>query len=221
MHTGRVSGVNHPRWNHVLFDLDGTLVNTIDLIVASFQHAHQEVLAETVDRATISTWIGRTLPDIYSAWPDHTQQLWDCYVEFNLANLERLQTSFDHMTELVTELAESGVRIGVATSKARPAAERSLAAAQLDDRVELLATLTDTEHHKPHPAPLLHSLQKWDNPTGAVYVGDAVVDIHAARATGIDSVAVTWGAGDEGVLRAAQPTAVASTVDELRRVLLG
>ncbi|MEL4357753.1 MULTISPECIES: HAD family hydrolase [unclassified Luteococcus] len=211
-----------PRWQTVVFDLDGTLCNTIDLILASFDHAHREVLGEQLDPQVARGWIGRTLPDIYAAWPDQAEALRASYLDFNLANLERLQTSFDGIAELLTELREAGVVLGIATSKQRTSADRSLAASGLTGLVPVVSSMGETTHHKPHPEPIQHALAGLGaDSADAVYVGDAVVDVQAAQAAGISQIAVTWGAGDRTELMLANPTATVDSVDELARVLLG
>lgn len=211
-----------PRWQTALFDLDGTLCNTIELIVASFQHTHREVLGLELAREEALGWIGRTLMDIYAPWGERQQSLVDCYLQFNLANLERLQTRYDGIAELLDSLRAAGVCVGVATSKRRHSAERSLAAAGLTDLAPLVAAMDDTQQHKPHPAPIRYALERMGAaPQTSVYIGDAVVDVQAAKAAGVAQIAVTWGAGDRTDLMLEEPTAVTDSVDELARWLLG
>lgn len=206
-----------------IFDLDGTLVDTIDLIVASFQQTHRDVLGRELAREAVLPWIGRTLVDIYAVEaPEHAQELHDRYIEWNLAHLEELQRTYDGIAALLADLRGAGVPVAVATSKRRHSAQRSLAAAHLTDAVDVLVGLEDTVRHKPDPAPVLRALDLLGaDAEGAVYVGDAVADIQAAHVAGVASVAVLWGAGEEDALRAAAPEHVAATVAELRAVLLG
>ncbi len=211
-----------PAFQTVIFDLDGTLCDTIALIEASFEHAHREVLGETVDPAVVRTWIGRTLVDIYAAWPEHQQELVDSYIRFNLAHLEELQTNYDGIPELLHDLVAAGLRIGVATSKRREAAVRSLKASGVDGTIDVLCAMEDTTEHKPSPEPLLKALAiAGGEPATSAYVGDALVDVQAAQAAGMAAVAVTWGAGDRTDLLLASPAAACDSVDDLRRVLLG
>ncbi len=92
----------------------------------------------------------------------------------------------------------------------------------MDHLVDVVAGLEDTERHKPDPAPLLHGAAGLGvDPATCVYVGDAVVDVEAARAAGMGAVAVTWGAGEAGALAASGPDAVLDTVGELAAFLLG
>lgn len=209
------------RWPCVVFDLDGTVADTVGLIIASYDHALNNVLGHRPDPRQVRTWIGRTLRATFDEqWPDHVDELVDTYRTWNRANAHRLITGFPGVAELVADLAGAGVMAGVATSKGRDAAIETLALAGVD--LPVTVAMEDTTLHKPHPEPIRLALERLGATGGpAVYVGDAVVDIEAARAAGLDSIAVTWGAGEAEELAAADPTAVATSVDELRSLLLG
>lgn len=211
------------RWRWVLFDLDGTLANTIPLIIASYDHATRRILGSGTDSGEARSWIGETLRHTFhTRYPDHAQALIDAYVEFNLRQMGALIESYPGMTGLISELSAAGVGLGVATSKRRHAAELTLEHVGLGGAIAVTVAMDDTEVHKPDPTPLLLALERLGAVAAdAVYVGDAVVDVRAAEAAGMASIAVTWGAGDLDQLRAAAPTALATTVAELRALLLG
>lgn len=206
----------------MLFDLDGTLVDTIGLIIASYRHAWREVLGVELADDVIRSWIGRTLPDTVSPYgAEIGTQLQHSYVTFNRRELPRLQRNYPGIRELLADLRDAGVATGIVTSKRRPVAQQSLDVAGLDDIV-LLATLEDTATHKPDPAPIQLALATLGrSPDKAVYVGDATVDVLAARAAGCSSIAVTWGAGLPDELAATNPDALITTTGDLRSVLLG
>lgn len=212
-----------PRWRYVLFDLDGTLVDTIALIVGSYEHALRTVLGRAVDEDTVRGWIGRPLRDNFSAVdPERWEELCLAYLEWNTAHTADLLRRYDGVEAMLEALAGDGVRTGVVTSKRRESALRALELAGLSERIPLLTTMADTDVHKPHPEPLWHGLAKVGGSAAqAVYVGDAVVDIDAARAAGMDSVAVRWGSGTPEALAAAGPDVLCDTLTELTAVLLG
>jgi pyrophosphatase PpaX len=212
-----------PRWATVLFDLDGTLADTIPLIVASYQHAFRTVLAEEVEEARARAWIGRPLlPALLEERPEHGHELDRVYREWNLANTSRLIRRYGGVPEMLRALAAEGVRCAVATSKRRETAGLALDAVGIADLVNVVAALEDTTRHKPAPEPLLHAAAAMGaDPATCVYVGDAVVDVMAARAAGMAAVAVTWGAGEPGSLAASAPDAVVDTMAELTAYLLG
>jgi pyrophosphatase PpaX len=167
-------------------------------------------------------WIGQTLYGTFSSrHPERAQELVDSYVAWNAAHLTDLLEEYAGADELLKELAASGATIGVVTSKRHVSAANTLRAAGLDGDLPLLVAMEDTDVHKPNPEPLLLALARLGVKAGdCVYIGDAVVDVLAARAAGMASIAVTWGAGDRTDLLAAGPLAVVDTMDELRDQLL-
>lgn len=214
-----------PRWPYVVFDLDGTLVDTIGLIVDSYQHAFTAVLGAPEDEVLIRSWIGQPLIRAFREHsPERADELFATYVEWNHANTERLVRRYAGVDDLLADLAASGVRFAAATSKLRGAAETALRLTGLDAFLsgpQALVTLEDTAEHKPNPAPLLLAVERLGGlPAEAVYVGDAVVDVQAARAAGMAAAAVTWGAGARSDVVACEPDVVADTVEELRAALL-
>lgn len=221
--TGIHAAATTARWRTVLFDLDGTLADTIPLIVASYQHAFRTVLGEEVEEARARAWIGRPLlPALLEESPEHGHELDRVYREWNLANTADLIRRYAGVPDLLSALADAGVVTAVATSKRRTTAQIALQAVGIDGRLEVVAAMEDTPRHKPDADPLLHAAGVLSvDPADCVYVGDAVVDVLAARAAGMAAVAVTWGAGEREALAAAGPEVVLDTVDELTAYLLG
>lgn len=211
-----------PRWPSVVFDLDGTLADTIGLIVDSYQHAFATVLGATEDEAVIRSWIGQPLIRAFrERSPERADELFDTYIAWNHANTERLIRRFPGVEELLADITAAGVGVAAATSKRRGSASEALRLTGLAAHVDVLVTLEDTEDHKPDPAPLLLAVERLGGrPSEAVYVGDAVVDVEAARRAGMGAVGVTWGAGTRADLVAAGPDVVVDTVEELRAALL-
>lgn len=212
-----------PRYRCVVFDLDGTLANTIPLIIASYDHALWTILQTHPDPDEARGWIGQTLYGTFSArYPDHAEALITAYLDFNLAHLEGMTEPYQGMVELLTELAGAGVTIGVATSKRRPSAEATLRAVGLNELIPVTVGMEDTLVHKPDPAPLLLAVDRLGHsPAESAYVGDAVVDVLAAQSAGMDALAVSWGAGLRTELATAGPTVLSDTVAKLRNALLG
>lgn len=211
----------HPLRPAVVFDLDGTLVNTVPLIVASYQHAFATVLDRQVPESRILPWIGRPLIEgMREESPEHAQELYEEYSRWNLAHTQELLRTFSGALEMVTALRASGTRVAVATSKRAEPARTALDLAGFGDTVEVVIAMEDTTRHKPHPDPVLAACARLGvQPQQAFYVGDAVVDIQAGRAAGTATAAVTWGAGTAEDLRAVQPDVLADSPEDLLAAL--
>ena len=213
-----------PRFHTVLFDLDGTLADTIPLIVASYQHAFRTVLGEEIDEARARAWIGRPLlPALLEESPEHGHSLDLTYREWNLANTARLMPSALTMGLCSVLL---GLTLGsvqpMIMSTLRQTARLALEGVGIDHLIEVAAALEDTTRHKPEPDPLLHAAASLGSqPCDCVYVGDATVDVLAARAAGMAAIAVSWGAADREALAATGPDALVDTVADLTAYLLG
>lgn len=210
-----------PRWPVVLFDFDGTLADTIPLIVASYHHAIGTI-GEVADEYEVRSWIGRPLePVLEERYPGRGAELTHVYRAWNLAHHDELILAVDGMPALLDDLHAAGARTGVVSSKKGETVRLGLCAVGLDDRIDVIAGQEHTDAHKPDPSPLLYAAtQLGVAPGDCVYVGDALVDVEAARAAGMAAVAVTWGAGEIDALRSAEPDAVAADVTTLRAVLL-
>jgi pyrophosphatase PpaX len=210
------------RWPVVLFDFDGTLADSIALIVASYRHALTSVMGETAADDEVRSWIGRPLqPVLEERYPGRGAELTDVYRRWNLANHDDLIKAVDGIPELLDDLHAAGARTGVVSSKKADTVLLGLRAVGLADRIDVLAGQEETALHKPHPDPLLYAAEQLGaEPGQCVYVGDATVDVEAARAAGMAAIAVTWGAGLVPLLEAAGPDELVHDTTELRAALL-
>ena len=215
--------MSSPRWPVVIFDLDGTLVDSIGLIVASYQHAFTTVLGHPWDEAEIKTWIGQSL---YGAMqrvsPERADEIFAAYTTWNEANTERLLAVYPGIPDMLRDLAAAGVRMGIATSKRDAPALMAMQLTGIGGLIPLLVHHDSVDEHKPSPKAVLLASSMLDAEVAdCVYVGDAAVDVVAAHNAGMQSVAVRWGAGTPEAIAEAEPTVTCDTVAELRAVLLG
>ena len=118
MRAAYAGSVTSLRWPVVLFDFDGTLADTIPLIVASYRHALTSVLGEAAHDDEVRSWIGRPLqPVLEERYPGRGAELTDVYRTWNLANHDELIRTVDGIPELLDELHQAGARTGVVSSK--------------------------------------------------------------------------------------------------------
>jgi pyrophosphatase PpaX len=208
-----------------LFDFDGTLVDTTEMIFQSMRHATSSVLGrDDFSREELLANVGQPLPrqmEILDA--EKAELLLEAYRAHHEEHHDALIAEFPGVDEALHRLRTAGVRIIVVTSKRRRSVEMALEKFPgLDLVVDLFVTMEDTTEHKPHPEPLLKGLElAGDVPTEkAVYVGDSPFDVQAAKAAGLRSVAVSWGAFSEDTLREAEPDHLVPDIDAVVDVLL-
>jgi pyrophosphatase PpaX len=207
-----------------LFDFDGTLVDTTDLIYQSMRHAAGEVLGREISREVLMANVGQPLPrqmELLSA--EHAEALLDSYRLHNEENHDALIKEFPGVEESLARLRSAGVRVAVVTSKRRFSVDMALKTFPgLGKVVDQWVTMEDTTEHKPRPEPLLKGLELLGNVPRkqAAYVGDSPFDVAAAKAAGVRSVAVSWGAFSEDALRAAEPDHLVPDLDSAVDVLL-
>jgi len=208
-----------------LFDFDGTLVDTTEMIFQSMRHATTSVLGrDDLTREQLLANVGQPLPrqmELFDA--GKAELLLESYRAHHEEHHDALIAEFPGVDEALSRLRAAGVRIVVVTSKRRRSVEMALEKFPgLDLVVDRFVTVEDTEEHKPHPEPLLKGLELMgDIPKDqAVYVGDSPFDVQAAKAAGLTSVAVSWGAFSEDTLREAEPDYLVPDIDSVVNVLL-
>ncbi len=208
-----------------LFDFDGTLVDTTELIHQSLRHATGEVLGrDDIPRETLLAHVGQPLPrqmELIDA--EKAEMLLESYRLYNEEHHDALIAEFPGVEDALARLRSAGVKVAVVTSKRLLSVEMALESFPgLRKVVDRFVTMEDTTEHKPHPEPLLKGLELLGNvpKEEAVYVGDSPFDVEAAKAAGLTSVAVSWGAFSEDTLRAAEPDHLVADIDAAVDVLL-
>jgi pyrophosphatase PpaX len=209
----------------VLFDFDGTLVDTTEMIHQSMRHATSSVLGrEDIPRETLLANVGQPLPrqmELLDA--GKAELLLEAYRTHHEEHHDDLIREFPRVEESLARLRAAGTKVVVVTSKRRASVEMALDNFPgLCDVVDRFVTLEDTSEHKPHPEPLWRGLELLGGiPQERVaYVGDSPFDVQAAKAAGLTSVAVSWGAFSEDRLREAVPDHLVPDIPSAVDVLL-
>ena len=179
----------------VLFDLDGTLIDSGDLILASFRHATRTVLGRIIpDEELMANVGGHGIHAQMRQFDlDRTEELVESYRDHNLT-IYRQVRAFPGIVEQLVRLQADGRRLGVVTVKGRSTVDVTFEVIPIRPLFETVVTGDDTERHKPEPDPLLLALDRLGSRAqSAAYVGDSPFDVRAAKAAGMVAVAVGWG----------------------------
>jgi pyrophosphatase PpaX len=209
----------------ILFDLDGTLIDTTNLILRCFEHSWQNVcglehprealigtfgipLRDAMRRLMIETGDVKAAPET-KADVDLIERLLDEYRLFNFANHDAMACPFEGVEQVITELRARGYFIGVVTSKGRELAMRGLSLCSSDmivgGLIDAAIFLEDTSKHKPLPG-------------CAAYVGDSSHDMIAGRQAGVGTVAALWGPFPRHELERERPDHLAESIFELLEI---
>jgi pyrophosphatase PpaX len=208
-----------PALRTVLFDLDGTLIDSIRLILDSYHHT---LATHGLPPRSDQDWlagVGTPLAAQFAAWrddPETLQALIATYREYNLKHHDRRVTVYPGVVEVVRALREEGVATGLVTSKNRAGAVRGLTLAQLEAMMDVMVCADEVENPKPHPEPVEKAVRLLGaDPRRTLYVGDSVHDMLAGRAAGVRTAAVLWGPFGRSHLEGAQPDYWLERPDEL------
>ena len=211
------------RYRVCLFDLDGTLIDSGPIILASMRHASVTVLGREPDEELVRAAIGGPglIAQMRDLDPDRVDELVEVYRAHNEPLHDSLE-AFPDVLELLSRLKDESHRLGIVTAKRL----RTVALALdrfpvLRETTEVVIGAEDTERHKPDPAPILEALRRLGaDPEDAAYVGDSPFDIRAAKAAGVLAVAVGWGGihPDERLMHE-EPDALVHSAEELHDLL--
>ncbi|MEH7223620.1 pyrophosphatase PpaX [Bacillus sp. JJ1566] len=178
-----------------LFDLDGTLIDTNELILQSFLHTFETYFPERqFTREEILPFNGPTLHESFSSVdPDRAEEMIAEYRKFNHEKHDELVTDFPGVFETIKTLKEKGYKIGVVTTKIRNTVNMGLQLTKLDQFFDVVVTLDDVKNPKPDPEPVLLALKLLGStPEEAIMIGDNYQDILAGKNAGTKTAGVAW-----------------------------
>lgn len=207
----------------LLFDLDGTLIDTNHLILMSFQYVLREYLGREVSAAEIYPHFGEPLDRTMARYaPERAAELVQHYREYNEQRHDRLITPIPGVPEALTALRLAGVPMAVVTSKRTALARRGLQVCGLEEFFPTLVGMDATEKHKPDPEPVLEALRRMGVAPGphVLMVGDSIFDVQCGRNAGCMTAGVSWTV-NRSALEASHPDLwLESPADLVKQVLV-
>jgi pyrophosphatase PpaX len=198
-----------PPLRTVLFDLDGTLIDSVRLILDSYHHTlSQHGLPARTDEEWLKG-VGTPLTVQLAEWRDEMgtiEAMMATYREYNIKHHDRMVTVYPGVVAAVREIKALGVQTGLVTSKNRQGALRGLTLVGLEALMDVLVCADEVTNPKPHPEPVEKAVSLLGaDPAATVYVGDSVHDMHSGRAAGVRTAAALWGPFGRDHLKQSKP----------------
>jgi len=193
--------------NTLLFDLDGTLINTNNLIIASFLHTLEYYYPNNYTREDILKFIGEPLEDSFAKVDaERVDDMVTMYREYNIRMHDQLVTQFPNVYATIKRLHQEGFKLAVVTSKRLDVAKMGLSLSKLEAFFDVVIAIESVEKPKPNAEPVLKGLKLLNaRPEEALMVGDSVADIEAGKNAGTKTAGVAWSLKGVETLQKANP----------------
>ncbi|MGF7049417.1 pyrophosphatase PpaX [Paenibacillus sp. DS2015] len=202
----------------ILFDLDGTIIDTNELIISAFKNVLEGQGTSLLTREEIIPRMGLTLErqlQIFSGHDDVTPLI-QSYRSYNDIHHDEMVQPFPKVLEVIQSLHGRGIRMGVVTTKNRPGTLKVLEMFGLLEYMDAIVTVIDVKNPKPHPEPVLKAVKELgSDPLKTLMVGDSPVDIQAAKAAGVLAAGVSWSLKGEDELNKYAPDYMLHTMSDL------
>lgn len=179
----------------VLFDVDGTLLNTKQFIYSAYNHTFQVHNIPPISKDKLDEVMGKPLEECYRHFaPSYdTELLCETHRTFQTENLD-LSIPFPNTINTLDKLKESGIKTAAITTRSRRTSLHTLELASIRDKIDVVISGEDVAEKKPHPAPLLEALNQLEvAPENAIMVGDTNVDVLAGKNANTKTIGVTYG----------------------------
>ncbi|MFE8696552.1 pyrophosphatase PpaX [Cytobacillus sp. FJAT-53684] len=207
--------------NTVLFDLDGTLIDTNELIISSFLHTLGNYYPDRFKREDVIPFLGPTLKETFeSIDAEKVDEMIAVYRKFNLSQHDLLVKEFDGVFQTVQQLKEAGFKIGIVTTKVLMVVEKGLKLTKLDSLFDVIVALDHVEKPKPDPEPILKAMELLGSkPEETIMVGDNSHDILGGKNAGTKTAGVAWSVKGKEFLLGFNPDYILDNMTDLLDIL--
>ncbi|ETI68025.1 pyrophosphatase PpaX [Neobacillus vireti] len=205
----------------ILFDLDGTLIDTNELIIATYLHTLEKYYPSKYKREDVLPFMGPTLHEAFSTVdPDRVEEMVLEYRTFNLANHDALVREFEGAVETVQALFDKGYKLAIVTTKRHDTALKGLRLMNLDRYFEVIVALDHVTKVKPDPEPILNALEQLKStPEESLMVGDNYHDILAGKNAGTSTAGVAWSIKGREYIAKYEPDYILDHMTDLLKIL--
>lgn len=207
--------------NTVLFDLDGTLIDTNELIISSFLHTLEIYHPGQYKRADVMPFMGPSLIETFSAINEEkVDEMVKTYRQYNISNHDLLVREFEGVYETVSALKERNYKVGIVSTKMLNVILMGLKLTKMDHFFETIIALDHVSHPKPHPEPIFKALELLNaSPETAIMVGDNYHDVLAGKNAGTKTAGVAWAAKGRESLEIYHPDYILDNMRDLLPIL--
>lgn len=207
--------------NTILFDLDGTVLDTNNLVVESFQHTYRTITGAEREREYIVKSFGEPLAiTMEREFEIPVEDAVRIYREYHYEQFEDLIDIFTGISEAIIHLYNKGYKLGVVTSRLKNTTMKGLKKYDLEKYFQCIITADDTTKHKPNPEPILIALDRLQSlPEESLMIGDSVFDIQCARNAAVKSAIVTWSETLPEVYLAEKPDYIIEKPEDIVSIL--
>ncbi|WP_044338300.1 pyrophosphatase PpaX [Rossellomorea aquimaris] len=205
----------------ILFDLDGTLINTNDLIISSFLHTLNHYYPGQYEEKDVHAFMGPPLEESFGGLdPDRMDEMCAHYRAYNHEHHDALVTEFEGVYETVQALYENGYKLAIVSTKVRDVVLKGLDLMNLRPFFEVIITLDEVENAKPHPEPIEKALVALGSSPGeAIMIGDNHHDILAGKNAGVLTAGVAWSAKGREHLAHYEPDFMLDNMKDLLKIV--
>jgi len=205
----------------LLFDFDGTLLNTNDLIIQTFMHVLEERFPGQYKPEDCLRFIGPSLKETFEEiTPNEVEEMIEKYRQWNHEHHDELITEFDGVIETLEELRALGIRLAIVSTKRRDTIKRGLSIMGANDYFEFLVGTEDVKNVKPDPEPVLLAIEKLGvSKEDVMMIGDNHHDILAGKNAGVKTAGVAWSLKGEEYLKEFNPDYILQHMSDLLSIV--
>jgi pyrophosphatase PpaX len=205
----------------ILFDLDGTLIDTNELIISTYLHTLEKYYPGKYEREDVLPFIGPSLWEVFDRMdPERSEEMITEYRTWNLDNHDLMVKEFVGVSETVKSLVEKGYKMGIVTTKLHSTVLKGLKLMDLEKYFDVIVALDHVEKAKPDPEPIFKALEQLGSkPEEAIMVGDNYHDILAGKNAGTKTAGVAWSIKGREYIAKYEPDYILENMADILTVL--